>query len=183
MSATFYGSLQALEIALRNAVNRQLISAYGDDWYDHHAKFFKLDQNNIAKLARAKRKLKKKGQIYSTDDIIADLSLGFWIKLFEHKRLWYKELHKVFFCENLTKKELLKERVILHERLDDIRSLRNRIAHHEPIFDRPNLEEDMANILDILGWLNPEAKAWVEKYERVHDVIKMRPPNDANLRF
>ncbi|WP_299592843.1 hypothetical protein [uncultured Tateyamaria sp.] len=34
VSAAFYGPLQALEVALRNAMNRELASAYGQTWYD-----------------------------------------------------------------------------------------------------------------------------------------------------
>ena len=35
VSAAFYGPLQALEVALRNAMNRSLESAYGSSWYDN----------------------------------------------------------------------------------------------------------------------------------------------------
>ena len=178
LSAAFYESLQSLEIALRNAIHKQMTDALGEDWYDHHAKFFKLDKGNVAKLVRAKRKMEKKGPIHSADDIIADLSLGFWIKLFEYKRLWHKELHKVFFCEDLTKdltkKELQKERENLHKRLDGIKDLRNRIAHHEPIFHQ-NLEGNMANIIEILGWICPITRDWVKEHNRFDEVMKNCP--------
>ena len=34
VSAAFYGPLQALEVALRNAMDRELAVAYGRTWYD-----------------------------------------------------------------------------------------------------------------------------------------------------
>ncbi len=63
-----------------------------------------------------------------------------------------------------------------------INSFRNRIAHHEPIFDRQP-ENKLQLILEILGDINTEKKAWVEKYDRVYQVLLMRPPNDDDLRF
>ena len=35
ISGAFYGPLQALEVALRNAMHRQLARRYGTAWYDN----------------------------------------------------------------------------------------------------------------------------------------------------
>lgn len=183
LSAAFYGPLQALEITLRNVINERLTNAYGKIWYDS-TQFVDLSDDSTAKLNRAKEKSKRKKnrKTYATDDIVSDLSFGFWINLFIYRSLWHKELHKIFFSERLTKKELKKERVKLYKRLDNLRYLRNRIAHHEPIFHR-NLQQDMANILDMLGWICPDERKRVERYIRLPDVIKMRPPDDSELKF
>ena len=37
LSAAFYGPLQGLEVALRNALHRQLTERYGAEWYDNPA--------------------------------------------------------------------------------------------------------------------------------------------------
>ena len=50
--------------------------------------------------------------------------------------------------------------------LNDLRKLRNRIAHHEPIFAR-RLLEDHQRILDVTGWFSPPARTWIERHSRV----------------
>ena len=35
VSAAFYGPLQGLEVALRNAIHRRLSERYGEAWYDN----------------------------------------------------------------------------------------------------------------------------------------------------
>ena len=48
--------------------------------------------------------------------------------------LWNSQFHLVFPHTNLSK-SVQKNREHLHNDLDIVRRLRNRIAHHEPIFD------------------------------------------------
>ena len=50
--------------------------------------------------------------------------------------------------------------------LNDLRKLRNRIAHHEPIFER-SLFDDHQRILDVTGRTSPEARTWIERHSRV----------------
>ena len=185
LGAAFYGPLQALEITLRNAVNKQMTHAYGKNW---HSK--KLDETKLgrylteeirdakkywdAKNHRKDKKNKESGKSDIAEAIIAEFSLRFWVKLFKRDDLWNSILCKAFENENLSRYDV-------YSRLENILTLRNEIAHHEPIFDR-DIEEDMANILEILGWICPDDREWVEKYNRVHEVIKMRPPHDSELK-
>jgi len=50
--------------------------------------------------------------------------------------------------------------------LNDLRKLRNRTAHHEPIFERALLD-DHQRILDVTGWISPPARTWIEHHSRV----------------
>ncbi len=63
--------------------------------------------------------------------MIAELTFGFWIQLtdrkFEHV-LWTPALHKAFAPRKAPK------RAVFNQLLEQLRQLRNRIAHHEPIF-------------------------------------------------
>ena len=190
LSAAFYGPLQALEIALRNAVNEQMKASFGETWYSNTSKI-KLNNISVKQIDHAITELQRewgdarriksnrKRKIYTIDNIIAELSFGFWTGLFirdYQETLWKPVLHKAFPHEILSRGKVYK-------RLKPLNIFRNRIAHHEPIFRRPNLETDMANILDILGWICPITRDWVKDHERLSEVIKMRPPNDTNLRF
>jgi len=51
-----------------------------------------------------------------------------------------------------------------------LRTFRNRIAHHEPIFQR-NLVEDYERIVDVVTWLSPSVSSWMTEHSRVYEVI------------
>ena len=196
LSAAFYEPLQALEIALRNAVHKQMTNALGEVWYNNLPKK-KLCQNptqynkrrieiTLSKIQKIKDKMKgeidflekeipqlgknlekKKEESYIANYMVTNLDLGFWVNLFYYKYLWKRGLKQVFSPENLKKGEI-------HDRLKKINKLRNRIAHHEPIFDR-NLEKDMQDILEILGWICPITRDWVKEHNRFDEVMKNCP--------
>jgi hypothetical protein len=52
--------------------------------------------------------------------------------------------------------------------------LRNRIAHHQAIFDLP-LEERFEQAVELLGWIDPELKEWVRGLSRVPALLDERP--------
>ena len=54
-----------------------------------------------------------------------------------------------------------------------LRRLRNKVAHHEPIFERP-LREDYRHILTVTGWISSEARLWIERNSRVPWLLATR---------
>ena len=59
VSAAFYGPLQGLEVALRNAIHRQLTRLYGEAWYDNPV--VGLDLGGLDRIATAKTKITRAG--------------------------------------------------------------------------------------------------------------------------
>ena len=53
-------------------------------------------------------------------------------------------------------------RTAAHRRLDSLRKLRNRIAHYQPILAR-RLDKDHDQILQVIGWMSPSVRAWIER--------------------
>jgi hypothetical protein len=51
--------------------------------------------------------------------------------------------------------------------------LRNRIAHHEPVYGR-DLAADHARLLRILAIVSTEYADWVRQHDRVPDVLATR---------
>ena len=176
ISAAFYEPLQGLEVALRNAIHRRLAEQYGPAWYDNPNA--KLDSGAMRRIA------KSRGYGDSPSQIVAKLSFGFWVSLLgpgghianKHKAnyemtLWRPALRKAFaHCTPLTRKQA-------HRPLNALRQLRNRIAHHEPIFAR-KLTMDHERILDVTGWISPATRTWIEHYSRVS--IMIEATGDAN---
>jgi len=67
--------------------------------------------------------------------------------------LWKNHLVKIFPRRPVQRAEV-------QMRLNSIRKLRNRIAHHEPILSRP-LQRDANQIFDTLSWMSPITARWV----------------------
>lgn len=79
VSAAFYGPLQGLEIALRNAMHRELARKYGEDWYDNPAAG--LDGRTLLRLSAARSDLQRDGYTDDPPHMVAVLSFGFWVAL------------------------------------------------------------------------------------------------------
>ena len=79
-------------------------------------------------------------------------------------------LRQVFaHCATLTRRQA-------HGPLNELRILRNRIAHHEPIFMR-NLTADHARILEVIGWISPGVRTWIAHHSRLPALLEL--PRDA----
>jgi hypothetical protein len=106
--------------------------------------------------------------------VVAVLSFGFWVSLLGpgpsglyEMRLWRPILHHAFPHAKLPRKDV-------HHPLDQLRLLRNRIAHHEPIFTRP-LADDDQSVFQILSWICPDTATWVAHHSTVPTVLAARP--------
>jgi hypothetical protein len=108
------------------------------------------------------------GIIVTDGKIISELNFGFWTKLLEENRyktsMWRQIFQLVF--PNYPHSGVVDNDVVqVSNKINTIRQFRNRIFHYEPIIDRANLEQDRNNILEVLGWINPEMKKLSEIYD------------------
>lgn len=186
LSAAFYGPLQGLEIALRNALHRELTATYGSEWYNNAAA--KLSAATKQKISEAARELTQRGYPSDTPHIVANLSFGFWVSLLgkgggdrsDHRRssydmtLWRPALYRAFPAFRGARKDI-------HRRFDYLRTFRNRIAHHEPIFER-DLRADFASILTATGWIDEHTRNWISHHSRVPELLELSR-EDAARRF
>lgn len=157
LSEAMYGVLQGCEIALRNSIHLNLTSAIGkQDWYDH----IKFNQREILMVGAAKLNLLRFKKKVTPGQVISELTMGFWIRLMApeyEKALWVKHLHKAFPYYRKP------DRVIIFARFDEIRRLRNRIAHHEPIF-KIDGQKEYGKVMEAVGWLCPVTSAWIDTH-------------------
>lgn len=139
------------------------------DWYDNLTMLaYPLPQ----KLDSAKASIVRQGKLLTPGRIVAELSFGFWTALVGRKyekRLWVPHLHRAFPntlrmtgpAKGARKKRPMLDRSDIADRLERIRQLRNRIAHHEPILHYA-LDSEYCNVLDATGWICPVTARWVE---------------------
>jgi hypothetical protein len=182
LSAAFYGPLQGLEIAVRNAMHRELTRVYGFAWYDNPSAG--LDAGTLDRIHRAKDELRRGQYAVDPPHLVAALTFGFWVSLLgrggrspnqggpkqDYERtLWRPALTRAFPHARLARADAQK-------RLDFLRTFRNRIAHHEPIFGR-HLAADHDSILLVTAWISPDIQTWIAHHSRVPQLLAM--PRDA----
>ncbi len=182
LSAAFYGPLQGLEIAVRNAMHRELSRQHGQAWYDDPQ--VGLDARALDRIRAAKDELRRGGYAIDPPHLVAVLPFGFWVSLLGRggrapalsapKRdydmtLWRPALHRAFPGARL-------RRADVHARLDYLRTFRNRIAHHEPIFSR-HLAADHDSILIATSWISEAVRDWIAYHSRVPLLLGM--PREA----
>lgn len=171
ISAAFYAPLHCLEMALRNAAHQQLAIGFGrTDWWDMAL----LRGSGPRIVTETRNKLGARNRPYNTDDMVSELSFGFWVSLFSntyHRSLWVPCLHRAFpFYRG--------PRQRLHGDLHTMLLFRNRIMHHEPIHHR-HLTADHATILRLLDYLSPAMAEQLAAYDQVEAVLGQRPHQDS----
>lgn len=174
------------EVALRNAYDTTFNQYWQgtDHWLlDHHSpvraeiirKKRNVNEHNQKSILTAINRVrtKRNGEILP-GKVIAELTLGFWASLTDKSRektIWVPYLHHAF--------PMGPDRTDLDRRIGEINTVRNRLAHHEPLFDCANPAHEIpaiqANILEILDLLIPELACYVESHSVALDVYRSRP--------
>ncbi|MFJ6134377.1 hypothetical protein [Kitasatospora sp. NPDC092286] len=127
--------------------------------------------------ARRKCERRIRHRQVTADDVVAELSFGFWVKLLSgrHARtFWVPALHRAFPSD-------IGRRDDLHRRFVTMMRLRNRISHHEPIHHR-HLEAGHATLHHLLACLDAEPAAQALRLDRVPAVLKQRQDTCPGLR-
>jgi hypothetical protein len=176
VSAALMVPIHLCEVAIRNAASDALTAVYGPRWPWSRS----LAQALPAASARrysATRDLAATARAHpTTGKVIPELKFVFWEKLFTSRhdqRLWRQHLHTVL--PNLdTTKTIATLRNDIRADLGQIRELRNRIAHHEPIFRR-QLADDLDALRRLVGYRSTEMRTWLDEVEEVTELIAAQP--------
>lgn len=176
ISAAFMAPLHLCEVVVRNAVHEALSSVYGPDW-PWDSGFERNLPNPSGPGFNPRRELKRArdGQP-TTGKVIAELKFKFWESMFTARfdtRLWNPHLRAVmpFLNPALTVQQLRKA---IFQDLEKLRLLRNRIAHHEPIFTRA-LSDSFQQIHALIGFRCPVMAAWMVTHQSVQTLIAQKP--------
>ena len=137
IAQSLYVYLQCWEITFRNKADAFLRWKYTTNaWpYNTNRAVRNLARDEQRRLQEAiiRQERKRKHGPVSTDAIVADLSAGFWVALlsesYKTPYAWRYNLQRIFPNDSQ-----LDQRTA-HETSGRILNLRNRIAHHEPIYD------------------------------------------------
>jgi hypothetical protein len=175
VSAALMTPLHICEVVVRNAVAEALESVYGSRWPWEPVFEQSLPQgggyNARRDLIATRTKEEKTGKV------IPELKFVFWQKMFTGRfdgRLWNPHMRTVLphLDPTMTVQQLRK---LIHDELEQLRGLRNRIAHHEPIFKR-NLAADFQKAHDLIAFRCPHTAAWMQANQQVTQFIGAKPP-------
>jgi len=169
VAAAFWGPIGHLEVALRNTVARQLASRHlrlgrALTWLDDPCR--ELSPRAREVIAMARRRVRQKGKPMTEGQMISELSFGFWRFLFARRStgLW-PDLTAGFPNAPDRRRETVEEPIA---RLHDFR---NRLAHHQRIWNRlPGAR--YADLMLVAGFIDAELPAWIERTSAVPALLR-----------
>ncbi|HEY1397454.1 Abi family protein [Roseateles sp.] len=159
VSGSLFRAMSLLEIVLRNQFHKALGSRFGavgpsggKDWFNH----LHLNPDSREKVKKLTHKKRHgtwlpRNPMPSPDDVVSKLSFGFWPHLLDVTSdssglalKWGEILVEVVPGHRMRQPAQWKraERDALFSRLDLCNEIRNRIAHHEPIWKLGPLMEE-----------------------------------------
>jgi len=171
LAGAFIGPISVIEVALRNAIAERLNAAYGPTWYDNGA-FLALDATPRTRenVNTAKNRITRAvpARPVTEGRVVAEMYLSFWAYLLRpalNRTLW--PTLRPGFQRYTHRKTLLRY-------VEPLVPFRNRVAHHEPIFDRR--PKDMyEGLLLIADMVSPDLAPWLEHHTRLRQVLADGP--------
>lgn len=153
VSAAFMLPLNYCEVSLRNGISEALSNTYGVDWYTQDTFHRSLTNSRNPRAFNPRNEAIAKSQKYQTvGKAIAEYKFVFWEHLLTQRyydRVWHRNFSTIF--PNITAPTQQAGLNRVRDNIEKIRKIRNRVAHHEPIFTR-NLQDELDRILEIIEW-------------------------------
>lgn len=174
VSCAFFAPLQVCEVSIRNAISEAIEMTYGANW--PYEQSFEIALPNPPRAYSPRANLLSHRNEPTTGKVIAELKFVFWERMFTSRHdstIWNHHLRTVL--PNMDAEKSVQElRSEAYSALQSIRDLRNRIAHHEPIFRR-NIQDEYDRIREVVRWRSAVAADWLDKVETVTGHIATRP--------
>lgn len=182
LSGCLFGVLSIFEVVLRNLVDLHYRQLFGDkEWLKNqcgqggmfgHPSFSRYGFESRTRILTTIAQL---GKRYTHDRLVAELNFGFWTYMFApiQFRVGGQGLHKIYVkrLKGTSQSQIFNE-------LDEVRNLRNRIAHHEPLcFDKyHSLNTDGTRaahsyILKHIEWLGYDRSELLLELDETSDIL------------
>jgi len=176
VSAAFLAPLHICEVVIRNAAAEALESIYGPRWPWEQTFVLSLPDNHGVRYSPRRDLTGVAARQPSTGKVIPELKFVFWQQLFTHRhdvRMWDSHLLRVFPGHPHGSTTVhLRNRIF--QDLDKLRNLRNRIAHHEPIFAR-NLCADFERIVELVSLRSALMASWMVANQDASPLLASHP--------
>lgn len=177
--------LHFLEVGIRNQLDRAITDIAGTGWLEDSNVV--IDERSRQHVAEVRKRIEDDGAVASHDRLVAGIDFGFWSALFKRQYevgptrppeqvcLW-PQIARVVIPSGPAR---LRVRWALDDRVGGIRILRNRVGHHEPIWNgRPNrrgarvpLSLDYQNMVQLIRGMSPHLGDALRLVDRFEDVL------------
>jgi hypothetical protein len=105
--------------------------------------------------------------------LVSTLGFGFWATILSYPYKSRPWRHKRFvLVEKAFPHRAGTSLHDIHQRINDIRLLRNRVMHHEAIYDRPNLQQEHAEIHEAIRWISEELHQGIHIIDDFQEVYR-----------
>lgn len=184
LSEALYPSLSILEVALRNSIHNVLSEFAGQEmWFE-----FLLQPNQRIGFDNVYEDLEQrmKGPP-PPGKVVAELSFGFWVSLLTqpyHQSLWAPDRARLLKAVFPNLPAVPNARRFVHRRFNTIRVLRNRVMHHEPVWNgirwdhrQHEIVDIHLDIIDAIGWISltlRDAMGVTDRFPDVHANARAR---------
>ncbi|MBR5936247.1 MAG: Abi family protein [Bacteroidaceae bacterium] len=200
LAQSVFAIVGLFEVALRNAIDRELTKSFGDQWLkDSCLPNGIFDIPNTHKtctiISNAYSRLSRDG-LYSHTKLLAEMEFGIWKYMFspvQYRQTGRTLLH-IFPNRPRSSAQAQYNSSYVFNELDKINTLRNRIAHHEPIcFHTQGCDiytdyilNEYRKIITLLEWMGIDSMGLLygldhvtkvcNKIDRLRPHIKQNPP-------
>jgi hypothetical protein len=131
-------TLHYFEICLRNRIAHVIHEHYAANWLMHPPRQLLISEQDKQKIAEITSRVSRGNRRPAIhDDIVAQMTFGFWCSFFHRKYdpvIWHRKGAIKMAFPHLPRAN--RNRVYIEARLFKIKEIRNRIAHHEPIWNQ-----------------------------------------------
>jgi hypothetical protein len=176
MAAAAFETVAHLEVMMRNSID----SAFSDH-YDEGNRAIPwfllrppMNDETAASVAMVRDRLQPLGRD-TRHQIVAGLSFGFWSGMLgrRYEDLWRAALRHAFPESSGARKQVAAA-------VEAIRKFRNRIAHHDSMLN-VDIPFEMRRIIEVAGFIGPDAAIWLRGVDRSGEVYALRPhsPTDT----
>lgn len=186
LSQELFALVGYYEVALRNAIDRQLKVRFGNDWLRDFILpggiFF--NDRRVEKtskiIVKAYNELIRKG-IYSHSKLLAAMEFGVWKYMFSNVQYAMTgfSLLNIFPHKPVSTRQQRYDNTYIFVELNYINNLRNRIAHHEPIcfgqpvaIDTSYVLNRYARIMTLFNWMGIDGQTLMFGLDHVDIVCR-----------
>ena len=166
LAEAFHTPLHCPEITLRNVIDDRMKAKYGRDWMRGSA-----PQDDDARMAITRADDTLAHSSHTDGAVVAELALGFRVGLLGPR--YDATLRRATPHAGFRASGSGLRRSLVHGRMNALRRFRNRVAHHEPIFDR-DLSQVHGEIPEAISWMCPLTAAWTAHHSRF-DFVNAEP--------
>ncbi len=184
LSQEAFTIISCFEVALRNAIDANLTAFLGAEWlkdsimgngiFTNPTMFKSFDIIN-----HAYNKLRSSGS-YSHSKLLAEMEFGVWKYMFSpiQYRLTGRRLLRIFPNKARSTPEIQYNHSYVFNELDKINTLRNRIAHHEPVcfylqqpvIDTAYILNEYQKIQTLFMWMDIDSRALLYGLDHIQQV-------------